>query len=136
MTKYQTLIKYFLGGFLAAFLMLNLTQCPEETTKPKDEKPLEETTELTTFSNEVITAFETSDADQVSNMMYEEHREFYIPDLQTNTDKMPAFAEALKERKLIGLNDLYAEYEITIDGTTFTIAYGQSGDGVWKIMRF
>jgi hypothetical protein len=136
MTHLRPLYKYFLGGFLAAFLLLNLTQCPEDTAKPKDEEPLEETAELTEFSNEVINAFANSSTDQVSDMMYEEHREFYIPDLQDNTDKMPTFAEALKERKLIGLNHLYAEYEITIDGAVYTIAYGQSGDGVWKILRF
>jgi hypothetical protein len=136
MSKLNPIIKYFLGGFLAAFLLLNLTQCPEETSKPKDDDPPEEPAELVSFSDDVIGAFESQNASQVSDMMYEEHREFFIPDLEDQHEKMKIFAEAIKERKLIGLNELYAEYEITIDGQTYTIAYGQSGDGVWKLFRF
>ncbi len=137
MTAWKAMIKYFIGGFIAAFMLFNLTQCPEEeTTKPKNDFPKEETAELRTFSENIISVFESKNVAGVSDMMYEEHREFYIPDLEEQTDKMPDFAEALKGRKLIGLNELYAEYEITIDGQTYTIAYGQSGDDVWKLLRF
>jgi hypothetical protein len=68
--------------------------------------------------------------------MYENHVDLFTEDLEQYLDKFPAFTEALKNRKIIASEELYAEYELTIDGETYTIAYGQSGDGVWKLMRF
>ena len=129
--------KYFVGGFIAAFMLFALTQCPEENATKSDEDILPtETTELKTFSESLITAFENQDIDKISEMMYEEHREFYIDDLGDYAEKMPIFAEALKSRKLTAMNELYAEYEITIEEQTYTIAYGQSGDANWKLLRF
>ena len=49
---------------------------------------------------------------------------------------MRTFANALKNKKLVFANEMYAEYELTIDGNVFTIAYSNSGDGVWKLHRF
>lgn len=137
MYNLNPILKYFLGGFIAAFMLLNLTQCPEEdSSKPSDETPAEETEELKAISEELISAFEAQDIDKIRSMMYENHVDLFTEDIEQNLDKFPAFTEALRNRKIIASAQHYAEYELTIDGETYTIAYAQSGNGNWRLLRF
>ncbi|MCB9250269.1 MAG: hypothetical protein H6613_17815 [Ignavibacteriales bacterium] len=56
--------------------------------------------------------------------------------MNSSDKSLAAYGEALENRKLIFANDLYAEYEITLNQTTYTIAYGNGGDGKWQLLRF
>lgn len=137
MKNLTSYLKYYAFGFLIAFLFLNLTMCPETgPSTPDDEKPPVETAELKAISDNAITAFESGNPQQVLDMMYDEHKEFYEDDLVTNKERMANFANALKNRKLIAAQDLMAEYQITIDGKNFTVTFSNAGDGVWKLHRF
>lgn len=129
---------FFLLGFLMGFLMLNLTNCPDKVTGPNDENPTGiETPELKTFSKHAENAFLSGNRDSVFAITFDEFANAaknYVP--TDNPDLLKKFGQALSNKKLIFANQMYAEYEITIDGKTYTIAFGQSGDGVWKIVRF
>lgn len=128
--------RLFIIGFLLAFIMSNLTHCPEESPTNPGEEPAFETEQLKDLNLTTIEAFNSANKDVVLDLMYDEYKEIYGEYLDDNTDKMKAYAKALESRKIIFANDMYAEYEITIEGKVFTIAYSHSGDGNWKLHRF
>ncbi|MBX3043042.1 MAG: hypothetical protein KIT33_02240 [Candidatus Kapabacteria bacterium] len=129
--------RFIIAGFLLAFLLSFLTHCPESNPSgPINEDPAVETPDIKQFSNDVIAAFESQNPDVVLNLMYDEYKEFHSEGLKATAEKMQTFAEALKNRKIIFSSELYAEYEVTIDGEVFTIAYSNYGDGNWMLHRF
>lgn len=137
MENLKVSVRFLLVGFLLAFLLSFLTHCPESNPSgPVDETPAEETPAIKQFSNDVIAAFESQTPDLVLNLMYDEYKEFYSEGLRATPEKMQTFAEALKNRKIVFSSELYAEYEVTIDGEIFTIAYSNYGDGNWMLHRF
>lgn len=137
MKNFYKLSKLFTMGFLGAILIMLLTHCPKENPiNPDDTKPLTETSELATISDSFINALNEKSVSKVEVMMPDDLEEFYITMLKENTDKMPAFAEALKNRKLIFLSEMYAEYQIEIDGQKYTLAYGNSDNLGWKLIKF
>jgi len=137
MRGFKKIIRAFGIGFVLAFIMQFFTMCPTDSgNNPAENPPIEETAEIKAYSDQVVNAFKSGNEQQVIALMYDEHKEAYTKDIIFTTEKMNQFASALENRKLISLNELYAEYELTIDGITFTIAYANSGDGVWKLFRF
>lgn len=136
MKNIKVFLKLFLIGFVLAFMMTTLTQCPQENPTGPIDEPAVETESIKQFSSKIITAFESGNKQNVLDLMYDEYKEIYSKDLEDAPEKMPTFAEALKNRKVIFANELYAEYELTIDGTKFTISYSNEGNGNWKIERF
>lgn len=111
--------------------------CPEKATGPGDVGSTGvEPAELKTFAKHAEDVFLSGKRDSVIAITYSEFAEAckdYIPD---NPAVLKKFGEALAGKKLIYGTPFYAEYEITIDGEKFTVAFAQSGDGVWKLVRF
>lgn len=136
MDKFFKFGRLFVLGFLLAFITANLTMCPEESATNPSEPPPVETEQVKQFNTTVKTAFESGDKSAVINLMYEDYQDIYGEMLNKSTADMQAFAKALENRKLIFANELYAEYEITIDGNVYTIAYSNNGDNIWKLHRF
>ena len=137
MKNLKIFLKLFFSGFILAFMLSLLTHCPESNPIiPVDDETAVETPAIKQFSNDVIIAFESNDKQTVLDLMYDEYKDIYGEVLNTTPDKMQTFAKALKNRKIIYANDMYAEYEITIDGKVFTIAYSNTGEGDWKLHRF
>lgn len=136
MKNLKVFLKLFFSGFILAFMLTLLTHCPESNPVIPVDDTAVETPAIKQFSNDVIIAFESSDKQKVLDLMYDEYKEIYGEELNTTPDKMQTFAEALKKRKIIFSNEMYAEYEIEIDGQTFTIAYSNTGEGDWKLQRF
>jgi len=132
----KTILKLFFTGFFLAFCLTSLTQCPiENPTTPADEAA-KETEATKKFSQTVISAFQSGDKQKVIDLMYDEYKDIYGKQLEASTARMTDFAAALENRKIILANELYAEYELTVNGITFTIAYSNEGDGIWKLERF
>lgn len=134
----RKIAKQFLYGFFLAFILFNFTMCPKESISPSEDKTPTgvESTELKTFNTSVESAFLSGNADDVLKITYENYAEILKTDLKANPAKIKLFGEAFKNRKLVFVNELYAEYDLTIDGKTFNVALGQSGDGKWKIIRY
>lgn len=133
MKKY---FRLFIIGFLLAFIMSNLTHCPEDSPTNPGEEPAIETEQLKDLNKSTIEAFNSTKKENVLDLMYDEYKDIYGEYLNDNSEKMQKYAIALETRKIIFANDMYAEYEITIDGKIYTIAYSHSGVGNWKLHRF
>lgn len=130
-------LNLFLLGFLVSFIMLNFTNCPDKVAGPNDEKPTGiETTELKAFSKRAENAFLSGNRDSVFAITYEGFAKVAKEYVPNDPELLKKFGESLTNKKLIYAGSMYAEYEITLDGKTYTIAFGQSGDGIWKIVRF
>jgi hypothetical protein len=137
MKDLKQLFRVFIFGFILAFMMQLFTMCPTDNpTNPIVDPPAEETAQMKAFTNHVVSAFQSGDKQQVIDLMYDEYKEVYSNELTISNEKMSQFASALENRKIIFSNELLAEYEINIDGTTFTISYSNTGDGIWKLNRF
>jgi len=136
MNSLSKYFKFYVLGILIAAIISSLTHCSDEnSTSPADNFGTE-TEQVKRFNETVISAFESGDKQTVLNLMYDEYKEIYSNELNAAPEKMQTFANALKNKKLVFANEMYAEYELTIDGNVFTIAYSNSGDGVWKLHRF
>jgi hypothetical protein len=84
----------------------------------------------------LATAFKSGNADQIQQKINDEYKAVYAQDLADAGAKLQILGDAMQTRKLIFSGPLYAEYELSIDGRTYTIAYANSGDGVWRLVRF
>ncbi len=111
--------------------------CPEKATGPGDVGSTGvELAELKTFAKHAENVFLSGERDSVLAITYGEFAESCKGYLSNNPETLKKFGEALAGKKLIYGTPFYAEYEITIDGEKFTVAFAQSGDGVWKLARF
>jgi hypothetical protein len=136
MIKLNIYLRLFLIGFFLAFLLIGLTNCPQENSTGPIDDPAVETAPMKQYNEKVITAFQSGDKQKVVDLMYDEYKDIYSSQLDSDPQKMQNFANALEKRKIIFANAFYAEYEVEIDGQIFTIAYSNTGDGNWKLQRF
>jgi hypothetical protein len=95
-----------------------------------------ETTAMKLLSDSLIVAFKSASAERVLGFVNAEFKDVYGEELSGSTADMTAFGEALKGRRLVDANELYAEYRISVGGETVTLAYANAGDGHWQLVRF
>ncbi len=138
MKNFNSYFKLFLLGFLAAFIVFNLTMCPEESAGPDDNNNNtgSESKELKEFVSKAESAFNSGSKENILKITFENNAEILTDYLPNDPVKIKKFGEAFSNKKLIFANQNYAEYELTIEGTSYTIAMGNSGDGNWKLIRF
>ncbi len=141
MGNFYLYLKLFLLGFCTA-LMINLNlSCSEKEsiTKPKSEAPdfseYQETESMKKLSEDLIAALKSNKKEDVIEFLSDEVKEIYSNILKSSTKSLSDYGIALESRKLIFANELFAEYEIIIEGETYSIDYGNGGDGVWKLLR-
>lgn len=136
--KFPRLI-FIIIFWIPVFFSGLLCFCSKDTppTTPVDQPvTLVESSSLRTFSDSLATAFKSGNGDQVLQKINDEYRAVYAQDLADAGAKLQILGDALQSRRLIFSSPLYAEYQLSIDGRTYTIAYANSGDGVWRLMRF
>lgn len=133
-------LKFFFFGFILAAILNHIPSCSDEKSpsEPDDQdyQQLTESIELKEFSENLIAAFEVENKEMVIEFLNEESEDIYSEILISSTESLAKYGEALQKRKLIFATEYYAEYEIFIDEKTFTIAYGNEGDGTWELLRF
>lgn len=134
-------IKYYFLGFIVALILINFTWCKKKPTEPTNESNENgiigvETQALKDFTTKTKNKFLSGKKDSVLAITYEEFAKIYKEDIPNDQQKFIKFGEALEKKKLIFANQFYAEYEVEIDGKKYVIAFGQSGDNNWKIIRF
>ena len=129
----------FVVGFLLAAGLNHIPSCSnnESPTQPTDGNPAEysETQGMKNLSDSLISAFKSENKEKVMNCFNEEFKNTYQPIINNTTKSLSAFGTALEKRKLTFANSLYAEYELIIDGIIYTIAYANSGDSKWQLVR-
>jgi len=129
---------YVLGFIIAMFLNMN-------STCKKDDNPVEpaevtppanETTEMTNLSDSLISAFKSIDKTRILNCVSDECKATLQEELNNTTADIAAFGSALEKRTLIYTSELYAEYEVEVNGQKYNVAYANCGDSKWKVVRF
>lgn len=140
MKYHWNFVKLFCFGFMLA-AVFNLTpSCSENEspTQPNDHNSSEyyESQDLKNLLDSLITAFKSENKSKVLNCINEEFIETYTPILNNSTASLSAFGTALETRKLVFSNSLYAEYEISVNENTYTIAYANCGEDKWQLVRF
>jgi len=129
-------------GWLFAFLVLsslifwNTCSNKSSPNSPDDGETYSETPALRAFSDSLVVAFESGNKDSVLAFVNPEYRAVLGEELDAFGTQMPAVGRALEKRVLVFANGLYAEYEATVDGEHYPIAYGNCGDGRWQLLRF
>lgn len=57
-------------------------------------------------------------------------------DVPDDSSAIARLGEAIASRRLVHAIQLYAGYEVTVDGTKYTVALARGGDGDWKLVRY
>ena len=132
------LFRYFIIGILMGLLVHSSGSCRKDDPAPED--PIAEKVDVGKIDDGAKTveaAFLNGEVLEIKKIMTDAALEFYGPDLSSvNKTNLKKLGDALKTRKIKVYTDLYAEYEYTKDGITFTIAMAKQEDGSWKLMRF
>lgn len=135
--KYLTNI---LLGVLIAFSIDALTMCKKSSdnpTEPKQENNTSEIQDLEDDAEKTVNAFKSGSITEIKKVISEEAAAIYGNELENVKSKFSSFSEALKNKKLIAASDFFAQYEITVDGKTFIVAFAKKNEnGDWKLARF
>jgi hypothetical protein len=105
-------------------------------TSSHDETVYSETPAMTSLSDSLITSFKAGDKARVLALVRDEQRAVCTAELNGDQYTLEDVGQAMEKRKLVFASALYAEYEVTLNGQKYCIAYGQCGDGHWQLMRF
>lgn len=82
-------------------------------------------------------AFLSGDPEEVLAVMSEQAREFYGDKMAEVSDRLVEFGEAIKTRELGDYGYMFAEYNFTVDGETYSMAFVKNEDeDAWKLARF
>lgn len=136
--KKSFLFKYFIIGVLFGLLIHSSGSCRKDDPIPEGpEIEKVDVGKIDIGAKTVETAFLNGDLLEIKKTMTDAALEYYGTELSSvNKSSLKKLGEALKNRKIKVYTDLYAEYEYTKDGITFTIAMARQEDGSWKLMRF
>jgi uncharacterized protein YaaN involved in tellurite resistance len=141
MGSIYTYLKFFFFGFCIAFIINLSLSCSdkESPTQPEVGNPdfseFQESEAMQKLSEDLISAFKSNNKSKVIEYLSDEVKEIYSEILNSSTKSLSDYGSALESRKLIFANELFAEYEITINGEVYTLDYGNGGDNVWKLLR-
>ena len=128
-------------GVLLAFSIDVLTMCKKDSGSPTEPagnpNNVTEIQDLEDDAEKTVNAFKSGDISEINKVISDEASTIYGNDLDKVKNKFDSFSEALKNKKLIASSDFYAEYEITVNGETYIVAFAKkSENGDWKLARF
>ncbi|MFH1050544.1 MAG: hypothetical protein V1779_06385 [bacterium] len=88
-------------------------------------------------ANKIEEAFASGDPKNVQMLLTEDAKSTY-PDILTelDSDRMKSFANDFKNRTIVGVSEIYAEFGFPFQGTTYTVDLALQEDGSFKLMRF
>lgn len=116
-------------------VMVLLSACGgEKSTEPGDTGS--ETAELKAFASYATEVLLSGNRDSLLMITDEEYAAVIEQDVPDDSVAITKLGQALASRKLLYATPLYAEYEVIIDGTKYTVAFAQGGDGEWKLLRY
>ncbi len=137
MKSFKTFLLPFLSGLMITALIHLSYRCQKDVDNPMDTGPEADLQQLATDAQLAEDAFLTGDTAQIRLVMTPDAYAFYTEALgNQNPARFTAFANAFRERKLGQYSAIYAEYEFTDDGKTYTVSFAVTGDKSWKITRF
>ena len=135
-------LKLFCVGFLIAAGIYFSLSCSDKKSpfepdqEPQNQSEYFETEEMKILSDSLIAAFKSENKNMVFKLLDEECRDIYSTILINSNKSLIEYGNALENRELKFANELYAEYEVSINNETYTLAYANSGDSKWRLIRF
>jgi len=134
------IVKYFFIGLAAAFLLHLSGSCNKDRSNPIAPDNNDDNAEIAIIeegAKSAETAFLSGDVNSIKNIFTDDAKELYGTDIsQIDKNHFIKLGEALKTKELKVYTGLYAEYDYTKDGITYTFAMAKQEDGSWKLMRF
>lgn len=132
-------IPLVVGGFLVCLLMNCSVCCVKFELYPYGE-PQEEnidTEAINSIANQAESAFLSGSNDRIRDLMTEESWLLHGKQLDGQPmEKLKAYGEALKSRKLMAATDIMAEFSIPIGDESYTITFWKGSADSWTILRF
>ncbi len=125
--------KHWLVSIAVAVLVF-LACGGEKSTEPDGSQT--EPPELKAFTSYATEVLLGGDKDSMLAITDEEYASVIHQDVPDDSVAIAKLGRAIASRKLLYATSLYAEYEVTIDGVKYTVAFAQGGDGEWKLLRY
>lgn len=128
-------LKYFIIGILFAGLihMLLSSSCVDELVNPKEDSTEKQIEESMTKLEE---AFLSGDTTKLKNEMTATAQAFYGEDFAGLQSVMAKIGNAMKNRRVTKITELYAEAVVTHEGKEFLLTFARQDDDSWKLIRF
>ncbi len=130
---------YFILGILLSMAAQNFYSCKKTdnpVTEDENNPPQVDVGAINNGASSAEQALLSGDTSQVRQMLTPESQTYYAPVLaQVPTSRLIALGNAMKNRTLKIYSELYAEYEFSENGNTYTVALARQDDGSWKIVR-
>lgn len=132
---YSITLGFCATAFVHLFLPVSCKSLFGEVT-PSEETVIIDMQGLDKSMQEVETAFLNENVTGVSNMLSldaQERMKDVVPKLKPY---LKDFGTAFKNRKLVFITPIYAEYSFDYNGRQVSVAFSRNDDAVWKMMRF
>jgi len=130
-------VKYLFLGVVTAFLMHISSSCNKDDGNPIVPNDNGDIIRINEGADLAESAFLSGDSISIKNILTDNAKELYGSDLsQINKNHFIKLGEALKTKELKVYSGIYAEYNYTKDGNSYTFAMAKQEDGSWKLMRF
>lgn len=127
-------LKYFLLGFIlmaGIHLFMNIG-CKDTSTSPSSP---DNSGKIESSAKLAESIFSSADTSKLYTILTESTYNTYKSDFAEFQKVMPLYANAFKNRKLLYSNEIFAEYEFSVDGKSYTVTFTRQDDGSWKITR-
>ncbi|MBN1448274.1 MAG: hypothetical protein JXA28_10125 [Bacteroidetes bacterium] len=133
----MNVIRAFAAGFLTLAVLHVCVTCSEDEsgTQPSPQ-PTVNVEKIHEAAQRIEDAFRSADPEAVLAVMTEQAQERYAGELGDVIDQLPAFADAIRSRQLVGYAEYYAEYSYASEGRSLTFALALQDEDDWKLMRF
>jgi hypothetical protein len=130
---------FFVLGILLSIAAQNFYGCPKSDNPVSDDENNQPQVDVGAINNGASSAEQallSGDTSQVRQIFTPESQTYYAPILaQIPQSRLTALGNAMKNRTLKIYSELYAEYEFSENGNTYTVALARQDDGSWKIVR-
>jgi len=131
----------FAGTVVVIAMVVTCTRQKDNPAIPEEEeKPIVsmDTVSLETSVDSIATLCASGNRDALKDLMTESARSLYGEALDSlSDDDLKKIAAAIDKKSATMLSPVMAEYELVIDGLTYTIAFTQGeSEGSWNIVQF
>ena len=132
-------VGFFVLGILVSLAAQNISSCKKSDNPVSEDENNQTHVDVGAINNGASSAEQallSGDTSQVRQVFTPESQTYYAPVLaQIPQSRLIALGNAMKNRTLKIYSELYAEYEFSDGGTTYTVALARQEDGSWKIVR-
>jgi hypothetical protein len=133
------IVGFFLLGIILSMAAQNFYSCKKSDNPVSGDENNPPTVDVTAINNGASSAEQallSGDTSKVRQMLTPESQIYYATVLaQVPQSRLIALGNAMKNRTLKIYSELYAEYEFSENGKTYTVALARQEDGFWKIVR-